>query len=290
MSDITRKPPVAGWRMAKLKKANPIGNLLLYLYALVSIYPLIWMLFNSFKENNEIFVTNPFGVPAHIAFTKYLTAWSQYNVPRYFINSVFVSVLTVAGCVTLGLLFAYAVARMRFRFQTPLRIYMTLGLFIPVQVIMIPLAILMRDLHLANTPWALIVPYIALNLSFTTLVFYGFLRGLPNELEEAACMDGATIYRAFFSIILPLMVPAVATMTIFIFLTAWNEFTMALILVSKEQLKTLPLGLLFFQGQFTTDWGAMAAAMVTASVPTVLVYVFFSEKVESAMTVGAAVK
>lgn len=290
MSDITRKAPVAGWRMGRLKKANPFGNLLLYIYALVSIYPLIWMFFNSFKENNEIFVTNPFGVPARFAFTKYMTAWSQYNVPRYFINSVFVSVITVAGCVALGLLFAYAVARMRFRFQTPLRIYMTLGLFIPVQVIMIPLAILMRDLHLANTPWALIVPYIALNLSFTTLVFYGFLRGLPNELEEAACMDGASIYRAFFSIILPLMVPAIATMTIFIFLTAWNEFTMALILVSKEQLKTLPLGLLFFQGQFTTDWGAMAAAMVTASVPTVLVYVFFSEKVESAMTVGAAVK
>ncbi|MNP70219.1 L-arabinose transport system permease protein AraQ [compost metagenome] len=107
-------------------------------------------------------------------------------------------------------------------------------------------------------------------------------------MEESACIDGASIYRTFISIMLPMIKPAVAV--IFIFLNSWNEFTMAVILISKETLKTLPLGLLFFQGQFTTDWGAMGAAMTIASLPTVIIYMLFSEQVENALTVGSAVK
>lgn len=220
----------------------------------------------------------------------YLTALNTFNVPRYFMNSVIVTVSTVVVAVAFALMFAYAVSRMRWRLQNIARIYLLTGMFIPIQVIMIPLSILMRDLHLSNTYGSVIVPYIAFNLSFSMIVFYGFFRSLPIELEESGCMDGANIYRVFWSIILPLMKPAVATVTIFVFLAAWNEFTMALILIADESLKTLPLGLVFFQGQFTTDWGAMGAAMMIASIPTVIIYLLFSEQVERALTVGSAVK
>lgn len=276
--------------LRRVQKQRPLLSILVWGYAVLSIYPLIWMLFYSLKDNNEIFVTNPFGLPLHLRFSNYSDAWSRFNVPVYFRNSLLVAVLTVAGTIILALMFAYAAARMQWRFRETARMYVTLGMFIPIQVIMIPLAILVRDFHLSNTYAALIVPYIAFNLSFSTMVFFGFFRSIPMELEESACIDGASIYRTFFSIILPIVKPAIATMIIFVFLSSWNEFTMALMLITKENLKTLPLGLLFFQGQFTTNWGAMGAAMTIASLPTVLIYIFFSEQVEKALTVGSAVK
>lgn len=276
--------------LLKLRKKNPILGILLWVYAGLSVYPLLWMIFYSLKNNNEIFVTNPFGIPTHFRFENYVDAWSKFNVPQYFSNSLLVAACTVVGTIVLSVTFSYAVARMQWRFKEIARIYVVIGMFIPVQVIMIPLAILVRDFHLANTYGALIVPYIAFNISFSSMVFYGFFRSIPVELEESACMDGASIYRTFYTIILPIIKPAMATMVIFVFLSSWNEFTMALILITKESLKTLPLGLLFFQGQFTTNWGAMGAAMTIASLPTVLVYVLFSEQVEKAMTVGSAVK
>lgn len=275
---------------SKFKKVNVWLSLGLLIYAMISIYPIIWMVFYSLKSNEEIFFTNPFGIPKHFRFENYITALSQFNVPSYFLNSIIVSFCTVVGTIVLAVLFSYSTARMEWRFKNVAKIYMMLGMFIPVQVVMIPLAILIRDLHLANTRAALIIPYIAFNLSFSTMVFYGFMRSIPNELEEAAYIDGASVYRAFISIILPMLKPIIATVSIFVFLNSWNEFSMALILVSNEKLKTLPLGLLFFQGQFTTNWGAMGAAMFMSSIPTILMYLLFSEKVENALTVGGAVK
>ncbi|WP_214630878.1 carbohydrate ABC transporter permease [Paenibacillus agaridevorans] len=274
----------------RLKRSQPLFQMFLWLYAFVSVYPLIWMLFYSLKDNNEIFVTNPFGFPTRLRFENYVSALTEFNVPRYFMNSVFISAVTVVGTIALAIMFAYAVARMRFKGKTAVQMYIVIGMFVPVQVIMIPLAILVRDFNLTNTYMSLILPYIAFNVSFSTLVFYGFFRSIPFELEESACIDGATIYQTFWKVMLPIVKPAIATMVIFVFLASWNEFPIALMLISQEDLKTLPLGLLFFQGQFTTDWGAMGAAMTIASLPTVLVYIFFSEHVERAMTVGSAVK
>lgn len=262
----------------------------LWIYAFFCVYPLVWMIFYSLKNNDEIFVTNTFGFPTHFRIENYINAWKSFNIPMYFTNSLIVTIATVIGTIILSLPLAYALARLEWRFKNIARIYITIGMFIPIQVVMLPLAVLIRDLHIMNTRWALIIPYISFNLSFTTIVFYGFLRGIPNELEESACIDGASIYRTFYSIIVPIIKPAIATMIIFIFLSAWNEFPMALMLISNEKLKTLPLGLLFFQGQFTTDWGAMGASMTIASLPTVILYALFSEQVEKAMTVGSAVK
>lgn len=277
-------------RFKKLIRNNWPVTSFMWLYALLSVYPLIWMIFYSLKNNDEIFVSNPFGFPTHLRFENYADAWSKYNVPVYFSNSLIVAIATVIGAITLSVMFSFAAARLQWRFRGIAHTYMMVGMFIPIQVIMIPLAILVRDFHLANTYGALIIPYIAFNLSFTSIVFYGFFRSIPVDLEESACIDGASIYRTFFSIMLPIIKPALATMVIFIFLNSWNEFTMAVILITKESLKTLPLGLLFFQGQFTTDWGAMGAAMTIASLPTVLIYILFSEQVENALTVGSAVK
>ena len=280
--------------MLKMKKESA-GHVLLaiflWLYAVISLYPLIWMIFYSFKNNNEIFVTNPFGFPRVFHWENYANAWSKYNVPVYFLNSVIVSAATVALTIACALLFSYATSRMRWRGKGTMRMYVGMGMFIPVQAIMIPLVKVVQQCGIMNTRWSLILPYSAMNLAFATMVYYGFFVGIPIELEEAACMDGANIYQTFFKIIRPLVRPATITLTVYIFLMSWNEFILANVMVgSVDALKTLPLGVLFFQGQFTTDWGGMGATMVIASLPAVLLYAMFSEQVERAMTIGGAVK
>ncbi len=274
----------------KLKFSNIFYRICLWAYAILSFYPIVWMIFYSFKNNDEIFVSNPFGPPTTLRLENYFKALTQYNVPKYFLNSVVVSICTVALTILLATMFAYATARMKWKGQNVARIFVSIGMFIPVQSILIPLAILVRDLNLSNKYLSLIVPYTAFNLAFSSMVLYGFLRSIPIELEEAACIDGAGIFTTFSKIIVPNLKPAISTLIIFTFLQAWNEFPIALILITEESMKTLPLGLLFFQGQFTTDWGAMGAAMAIASLPTVIMYVFFSNQVEKALTIGGAVK
>ncbi|GAA0137731.1 carbohydrate ABC transporter permease [Paenibacillus sp. YSY-4.3] len=262
----------------------------LWLYFIISVYPLFWMISYSLKDNNEIFVTNPFGLPTQFRYENYVNAWTQFNLPQYFMNSVVVSTVATLFIVILALMFSFAIARLRWKFRETVRLYMLVGMFMPLQVIMIPLAILVKDFHLANTYGALIIPYIVIGLPFSSLIFYGFMRDIPSEIEEAACMDGASVYRLFTKIIVPVVVPAIATVVIFQFLNNWNEFMLANILISDESMKTLPLGLLFFQGQYSTDWGGMGAVMTIASLPMVIIYLFFSEQVERAMTMGSAVK
>ena len=278
----------------KPKRQFHVGSFLfrivLYVYAVISLYPLIWMLFYSFKDNQEIFVTNPFGFPTVLRFENYAKAWNAFNLPVYFMNSVKVTLTVIVFVLIFATMFAYATARMRFRGQHVLRLLTMIGLFLPLQCIMIPIAVLVRDLHINNTLWAVIVPYTAFNLSFVIMVLYGYMRSLPFELEESACIDGASLFTCFLRIIVPNVKTAMATVAIFVFMNVWNEYNLALILLTKDNLKTLPLGLLFFQGEYTTDWGAMGATMVIASIPTVLIYTLFSSQVEKAMTVSGAVK
>jgi len=271
--------------------AITVFTVFLWLYAIISLYPLIWMLFYSLKDNNEIFVTNPFGAPLIWQFGNYAKAWSQYNVPLYFGNSIFVGIATVALTVVCALPFVFAVSRLRWRWQSKARTLIALGMFIPVQAIMIPVVQTVKTLGLMGSRFSLIFPYSGINLAFACMVFYGFFMGIPHEMEEAACIDGASVYQTFFHIMVPLVTPATITICIYVFLASWNEFILANVLVgSIAKLKTLPLGVLFFQGQFTTDWGSMGATMIIASLPAIMVYALFSEQVERAMTIGGAVK
>jgi len=275
----------------KFSVSRIIFSVILWIYAAISLYPLIWMIFYSFKNNDEIFVTNPFGFPRAFHWENYVNAWNKYDVPTYFLNSILVSLGTVAITIIAALLFSYATSRMRFKGRHIARMYIGMGMFIPIQAIMIPVTSVVQKVGISGTRWSLILPYAAMNLAFATMVYYGFFKGIPLELEEAACMDGANIYQTFNRIIRPLVRPATITLAIYIFLMSWNEFVLANVLVgSINELKTLPLGVLFFQGQFTTDWGGMGATMVMASLPAVVVYSLFSEQVENAMTVGGAVK
>jgi raffinose/stachyose/melibiose transport system permease protein len=269
---------------------KPVIYIIASIFALTALYPLVYMAFNSLKNNDEIFATNIYGLPTHFRIENYVNAVTQFDMPKFFKNSFIVAVITVVFAILIAMMFSYATARMKWKFSDTARIYGILGMFMPVQIIIIPLAILVRDLRLQHSLLSLIVPYIVFNLSFTSMVFYAFFRSIPFEMEESAAIDGASIYTTFFKIIVPLVKPAMATTGIFVFLGSWNELFTALVLISDDALKTLPLGLAYFQGRFSTDWGASSAALTIASIPPIILYLIFSEQVEKALTVGSAVK
>lgn len=270
----------------KFSLFKPVLYFIMGLYAIISLYPLIWMVFYSLKSNEEIFVTNPFGPPLQPLFENYVRAATEFNILVYFKNSVLVSAAALFLGILLALMFTYVVARVRTKTTNSLRSLVVLGMFIPIQAVMTPLVVMVRDLRLTNTLWSLIVPYVAISFPFAVMVLYGFYSSLPLELEESAYMEGANFYHTYFRIILPQMKSPIAVLLIYQFMANWNEFSLALVLLTKDKLKTLPLGLASFTGQFSTNWGPVGASLVMASLPVILLYVFFSDKVGDAMVLS----
>ena len=258
--------------------------IILIIYAVISIYPLVWMFLYSFKNNNEIFVTNPFGFPEVWRFSNYENALQKFNVLVYFRNSMVVSVVTIIFVELFALLFCYVVARVNNKFTRSFHFLISSGMFIPIQAIMIPLVIVVRKFGLTNSLLSIILPYVAIGLPFACMLFYGFYLGLPIELEESAFMDGANLPTIYFRIILPEMKSPIVVLVIYQFMSCWNEFNLALIMLTKDNLKTLPLGLVNFWTSYQAQWGEVGAAMIMSSIPVLIIYLFFSNQITDAMS------
>ena len=242
------------------------------------------MLLYSFKDNTEIFVTNPFGLPKVWHFENYIDAWKAFDVGTYFKNSMIGAFFTILLVELFALLFCYVVARVQNRLTRFFHFLLSAGMFIPIQAIMIPLVIVVRRFGLTNSLWSVIVPYVALGLPFACMLFYGFYLGIPIELEESAFMEGANLGTIFFRIILPQMKSPIVVLVIYQFMSCWNEFNLALIMLTKNQIKTLPLGLVNFWTAYQAQWGQVGAAMIMASVPVLVIYLFFSNQITDAMS------
>lgn len=272
--------------MKKWSVSRVIVFVIMVLFGIICLYPFIWMGFYSLKNNEEIFVTNPFGPPLKPQWSNYAEAVEQFDILTYFKNSLIVSIAAMFFGILFCLMFTYVIARVRTKTTKFLHVFVMAGMFIPIQAVMTPLVVMVKNLHLSNTRWSLIVPYVALSFPFAVMVLYGFYRSLPIELEESAYMEGAGFFKTYFSIILPQMKSVVSVLIIYQFMSHWNEFSLALILITKDELKTLPLGLAGFYGQFSTDWGPVGAAMVLASLPVIVMYLFFSNQVSDAMAIS----
>jgi raffinose/stachyose/melibiose transport system permease protein len=162
-----------------------------------------------------------------------------------------------------------------------------LGLTIPIHASIVPVYVTLSKLNMLNTYWALIIPYSAFSLAMAILVCVGFMNEIPRELDESACIDGCGVFGVFFRIIVPLMRPAVATVGIYTFLQCWNELMFANVFISKNALRTLPVGVQALSGQYTTEWGPIGAALVLATFPTLFVYIFLSKKIQESFIAGA---
>lgn len=249
-----------------------------------------WMLNLSFKSKSEVY-DNPFGLPEQWVFNNYKDALDKFNFPRYLTNSLIYSVCTIILTIFLGSMLAYSISRMKWKYKGFALNYIALGLIVPAQVVIIPILVMTRDMGLRGTHLSLILPYSAFALSSCVLMLYAFFRSLPKELEEAACIDGCSIYQTFFRIILPVIRPAISTQCVLIFMNIYNEFFLAFILGAEDKIRPLTVGLLnFFVSIGVAHWGQIGAAMIITSLPMIIIYIIGNEQIENALTAGAILK
>jgi raffinose/stachyose/melibiose transport system permease protein len=259
---------------------------LLSVLAFVTIFPLIWMLYSSFKTNPE-FSRSVIALPKTLHFENYANAWNTAHIGVYFFNSFFVSILSIVCTIVIGASAAFVLAKFVFPGKSIISSLFVVGMLIPLQAVLVPLYTIMQNIHAYNTPWALILVYTAFGLPLTVFLMESFIAAFPDSIMEAAIIDGSSMPRMFFSIILPMTRPVVATVTILNFLTNWKEFSFALVFISSENKKTLPLGLYNFLGAYTTDYAGLMAALVIATLPLFIIYLVLQEQVINGMTSGA---
>ncbi len=257
------------------------------IYAVIQLYPLFWLLLFSFKDNQEIFGGNVLGLPGVWRVSNYVTVFTSGNVGIYFMNSVIVTAVTIAVSSVLLSTCAYAIVRMHWKLNNVFLTYILLGMMVPLHATLLPMFIILRNMNLLDSYWSLIIPYIAFALPIGIFIMTGFVKGIPKEIEEAACIDGCSIYKIFYHIVLPLLRPALSTVAIFTFLSSWNELMFANTFISSDRLKTLTVGIMSLAGQHATDWGAIGAGLMISTVPTLIIYILLSDQVQKSLIVGA---
>lgn len=266
---------------------NSTRFLILSLIALSQLFPLYWLLTFSLKSNGEIFGSNIVGLPETWRWENYVKAFTQTSLVRYFLNSVFYSATTVIVAGIFAAMAAYAIARMNWKLNKVAFGIFTLGIMIPAQAALLPLFQLLDKTGLKGGYLGLLIPYIAGALPMSVMILTGFYKGIPREMEEAAYIDGCGMLRCFFTIILPIIKPAIATASIFTFLGTWNELMLANTFVDSDLYRTLPVGIMSFAGQYSTDWGLIGAGMVIATLPTIVIYILLSNQVQESLVAGA---
>lgn len=259
---------------------------LLIIYMFYALYPLVWLAFSSLKTNNE-FLTSPWSIPADPQWHNYVDAWSIGKVGQYFFNSVFVTVIAVILAVLFSAMAAFALTRMRWRFKSQVLTLFLSGIMIPGHAILVSLFTIVKTLGLYNSYWGLIVLYTAFALPSTIFILTGTFGSIPKELEEAAIIEGCSVYRVFYNVILPISTTIIATVVIINFLWMWNELLFAIVFVSKQEIRTLPVGLLNFVGRYGTNYAPMMAGIAITIIPTIVMYIFFQDKITAGIIAGA---
>ncbi|QJD86127.1 carbohydrate ABC transporter permease [Cohnella herbarum] len=261
-------------------------NLLMLIYALVTLYPLFWLFMSAFKTNDEFF-SRPFQLPADWQWDNFARAWEVSDMGLAMVNSVIVTVVALVVTLIVGALAAYVLSRFKFKLKLVVMGLFLLGMLIPIHSTLVPLFILMNKVHLLNTYWALILPYVAFELPIAIFIVQAYMNTFPKDIEEAAMIDGTGYWGIFRKIMLPLSLPALSTVAILAFLRYWNEFSFALVFISKPALKTLPLSLSMFSTGYMTDYKLTMAALAISVVPTIIVYLIFQKHIMQGMVAGA---
>lgn len=266
---------------------NVLKYMILIIFTVIQLFPLYWLITFSLKSNVEIFGENVIGLPQSWRFENYVQALTKSDILRYFMNSVIYSAATVVVAGLLSAMAAYAIARMHWKWSEKAFAFFSVGIMIPAQAALLPLFQLVDALGLKGGYMGLLIPYIAGAIPMSIMILTGFFKGIPKEIEEAACIDGCGIFRCFFSLMIPIIKPALATASIFTFLGTWNELMLANTFVDKDTFRTLPVGIMSFAGQYSTDWGLIGAGMVIATLPTILIYFLLSNQVQESLVAGA---
>ncbi len=255
-------------------------------YTAYAAGPFIWVSMMSLRTTPEI-SDNPYAFPTVLHWEKFATAWSQSNYSIYFWNSVMVTSIAVLGVTLIGSMAAHCLARYRFPGNRLVLFTIFSTLIFPPQIVMISLFQVLVGYGLFDTRYGLVLVYIALQLPLTVYILEGFFSRLPQDLYDAAKIDGYSNFEIYWRLTLPIGLPAIATTVILNFIYIWNEFLFAVVLIASDEKRTLPLGIQKFYGDRLEDVGMIATGVMISVIPVILIYIFFSEKMIKGMTAGA---
>lgn len=272
-----KRPGLPGWLIVTAS----------IMLVLVCLFPFWWMVLSSVKTLRELYTVPPIWWPAAPTWENYRTVLFESNIPRYFLNSIIISVGSTALALVLAIFASYGFSRFNFKGKPLLQSFVLVGQLLPTAAIIVPLFVTLRVLNLVNTYWGLILVYMIITLPLSVWMLTSYFKNIPVELEEAAIIDGASRLECLFRITLPLSLPGLASVMVYAFVTTWNEFIFALCFATDSSVKTLPIGLAEFSTEFNTDWGAVMAASVVMTLPIAVLFLSMQRLFVGGLTAGA---
>jgi raffinose/stachyose/melibiose transport system permease protein len=289
--EATNHPVLAPPRGPRLQATKPVGgvtaSVLLWIYAAFALVPLVLMVTSSFRTNADL-ITEPLGAPWPLSTASYQEAWTAGNFATYFGNSLMVTVGAVALSTGVSTMAAYALARVRSRLFRWMESLFLSGLMLPIHLAILPIFHLFDGVGLIDSRLGLALMYGASGVPFSIFVLTAFFRQLPEELEEAAALDGASPWQTFRRIMVPLVRPALATVAVFRFVPIWNDFLFPLVLLRREEKYTLPVGLTTFFGENATNYSAVFAGLVITTIPLIVLFLVATKQIVAGLTAGMA--
>lgn len=272
-------------------KKNPIGKILLWvvliIVAVIQIFPLIWLLDFSVASSTEMFTTGLLIWPEKFRFDNYVNAFQNGHVGSYLVHSLLINTLAVVCVLLFSVMMAFACSRMHWKLSKVVLGLIMLGMMIPIHATLLPNYVIYDRLHLTDTLFALLIPYVAFSLPQGLFLTVGFMASIPKEIEEAAVIDGCGIFRIVFTIITPMLKSSLVTVSIMTFLNNWNEFMMASTYLSSPKWKTLPFSVLEFTGLYSSNYAVQFAVMALSAAPMIIIYIILNKQITKGVAMGA---
>jgi len=256
----------------------------LAILAISIIFPMLWILISGFKTNREFFL-HPWSLPHSWQWENFVAAWHN-GVAQYFLNSVQVTFVSIVLVLAFSAFASYALSRFDFKGKKIIFLVILSGLMLAPQVSVISLFKMLQTIHLFNTYWALVIPYVAFQIPFAVFLMRAYFLSLPREIEDAAYIDGCNSWTAFWRVILPMSKPIVLTTGLLTGMFFWNEFLFALVFIESPNLRTIPVGLMNLQNQLGTNYGILTAGLFLATIPMIVIFILFQKHFMRALSEG----
>lgn len=264
------------------------GGILLGIFIIAELYPILWLMLSAFKSPNEFYTASAFALPKGFYTQNFIDAWTKGRMNIYFTNSIIATFVALFITIVVAAPASFAIAKMKWKYSKKTLSYFLLGIMVPVSVALTPLFIMYKQAGLLNSLWSLIITYSAFGLPMAIYIFTTNFYAIPDDLIEAAVVDGCSIYEVFYKIMLPLMKNTILTVVTLQFLLSWNDLIFSMTFNSKIELKTIQTGLVMFTGQYgQMEWGPIFASIAMGTLPTIVLYLGLNKMVMQGMTAGA---
>ena len=273
-----KKAKNAGW--------NLLVNIPIMFLSLSCIYPVVWLIYSSLKTDQE-FAVNPMSLPLHPMFSNYVEAFKKAHFGTFLFNTAYNSIVSLILVLFISFIMGYLLSRYRFKGRGIIFGLLLASMMIPIYALIVPIFIQEKKIGILNTRVSLIPVYVMMALPTSVFLIDGYLRGLSTELEDAAAIDGANLWQTMWKVIFPICMPIISTVVILTFMHVWNEFAFAQVLISKEELKTIQIGLTYFTSQYMKSYTLLLSGLAMATFPVLVIYLFFYNQIMHGMMAGA---